>query len=124
LQKRGLARRDLGDPAGAAADARRALTLFRGLPTLGPEESFGTACCHAVLAGLAGREGAGVSATDGKAEADRAMALLRKAVDLGFRNAAFFRTDTALDSLRDRDDFKKLLAELDRKAPAEPANKP
>ena len=48
------------------------------------------ACCHAALAGLAGQEGAGVSAAEGKAEADQAMALLRKAVDMGYRDIQAF----------------------------------
>jgi hypothetical protein len=51
---RGLARRDPGDPAGAAADARRALGLFDGLPSRGGYGWLETACAHAALAGLAG----------------------------------------------------------------------
>jgi len=44
---------------------------------------------------------------DGKSfTPDQAMALLRKTVDMGYRSAANFRTDTALDPLRNRDDFK------------------
>ena len=107
---RGLARRDLGDPAGAAADARRALDLLKGLPSRAGDDLFLTACCHAALAGLAGQDGAGVPAGEAKAEADQAMALLRKAVDMGYRNAAAFRTESALDPLRKREDFKKLLS--------------
>ena len=53
---RGQARRDMGDPAGAAADARRALALYDGLPSRSGEEWFEPACCHAALAGLAGRD--------------------------------------------------------------------
>jgi hypothetical protein len=40
---------------------------------------------------------------------ERAMALLRKTVDMGHRNAANFRTESALDPLRKREDFEKLL---------------
>jgi len=43
---------------------------------------------------------------------DRAMECLNKAVRAGFRDAREMKRETALDSLRDRDDFKKLLAEL------------
>ncbi len=118
--RRGLARRALGDPAGAAADARRALSLYDTLPTRSLQCWFETACCHAALAGLAGQDGAGVSAADGKAEADQAMALLRKAVGMGYRDAGAFRIESALDPLREREDFKKLLAELEQKSATKP----
>ena len=61
-----------------------------------------------------------MSAAEGKAEADQAMALLRKTVDMGYRDASSFRTESALDPLRQREDFKKLLAELEQKSPAKP----
>jgi tetratricopeptide (TPR) repeat protein len=51
--------------------------------------------------------------------ADRALAALRQAVAGGHRDAAQLRKDPALDPLRDRADFKKLLADLE-KAPAAP----
>jgi tetratricopeptide (TPR) repeat protein len=105
---RGLARRDLGDFAGAAADARRALALWDSLPSRTGEEWFETACARAALAGLAGRDGSDVSA----AEADVAMALLRQAVGMGYRNLDAFRTEDALDPLRGRDDFRVLLNDL------------
>jgi eukaryotic-like serine/threonine-protein kinase len=120
LRGRGLARRDLGDPAGAAADARRALSLYDGVPSRDGDDLFHTACCRAALAGLAGNDGSGVSAAEAKPEADQAMALLRKAVDMGYRNAAKFRTESALDPLRKREDFQKLLQEVETPPPAKP----
>ena len=54
------------------------------------------------------------------AEADQAMALLTKAVEMGYRNAASFRTESALDPLRKREDFIKLLSELEKPSPAKP----
>jgi serine/threonine protein kinase/Flp pilus assembly protein TadD len=47
-----------------------------------------------------------------KTYADRAMELLKKAIQAGYKDAANMKQDTDLDALRDRDDFKKLLAEL------------
>jgi eukaryotic-like serine/threonine-protein kinase len=47
---------------------------------------------------------------------DRAMELLQKAVKAGYKNAAHMKKDTDLDPLRDREDFKKLIAELEEKA--------
>ena len=118
LRRRGLARRELGDPAGAAADARRALGLYDGLPSRTREEWYETACCHAALATLAGQPGAGISAAEGNEEAARAMDLLHKAVEMGYRDANAFRTESALDPLRDRDHFKVLM--MDLAFPAEP----
>ena len=87
LRRRGLALRELGDLAGAAADTRRALGLYDGLASRSGEERFETACCRAALAGLAGRTGGRIGRR-GEGEADQAMALLRKAVDIGYRKAA------------------------------------
>jgi serine/threonine protein kinase/tetratricopeptide (TPR) repeat protein len=53
------------------------------------------------------------SAKQAAAEADRAMAWLKQAVAAGYTNAAHLKKDRALDVLRDRDDFKKLLAVLE-----------
>ena len=120
LRGRGLARRDLGDPAGAAADTRRALSLFEGLPSRGGEDMFYTACCHAALAGLSGNDASGVPAAEAKTQAEQAMAMLRKTVDLGYRNALAFRNESALDALRKREDFKRLLKEVENPLPAKP----
>ena len=46
------------------------------------------------------------------------MALLHKAVAMGYRTLDFFRTEDALDPLRDRDDFRRLM--MDLAFPAEP----
>jgi tetratricopeptide (TPR) repeat protein len=120
LRRRGLVHLDLGDPAGSAAGTRRALELFAGLPSRQGKQWFETACCHATLAGLAGRDGAGVSNSEGEQEAARAMVLLRKAVGMNFRGGDAYRSEDALDSLREREDFKKLLAELEQKSAAKP----
>jgi serine/threonine protein kinase len=45
--------------------------------------------------------------------ADRAMDLLQNAVKAGYKDAAHMKKDTDLDPLRNRDDFQKLLAELE-----------
>jgi hypothetical protein len=91
-----------------------------GLPVQHGISSFFIACSHAALAGLAGQEGAGVSDAEGKFQASQAMGLLKKAVDMGYRDAAGFRTESALDPLREREDFKNLLAELDKPSPPGP----
>ena len=45
------------------------------------------------------------------------MELLAKAVQAGYQDAAHMKKDTDLDPLREREDFKKLLAELEAKFP-------
>jgi hypothetical protein len=55
-----------------------------------------------------------------KEDADQAMAWLIKAVAAGYAGAAQTKKDTDLDFLRDREDFKKLLAELENKQPTKP----
>jgi serine/threonine protein kinase/tetratricopeptide (TPR) repeat protein len=48
-------------------------------------------------------------------EADRAMAWLHKAIAAGFQDAGQLAKDRDLDALREREDFKKMLAELEGK---------
>ena len=81
-------------------------------------ETGSTACCHAALAGLAGRDGSGVPAAEASSHAAEAMALLRRAVSMGYRNADTLRNEDALSPLRGRDDFRLLL--LDLSIPADP----
>ena len=109
---RGLALRDLGDVAGAAADARRALELCDGLGSRWGQHLFETACCHAALAGLAGQAGSGVSAAEGEGRAAKAMECLGRAVANGYRNTNQLRIESALDPLRNRPDFKDLMMDL------------
>jgi eukaryotic-like serine/threonine-protein kinase len=113
---RSLIRRDLDDPVGAAADARRSAKLFDAHPSASGEDWFLSACASAALAGLAARDGSGVSAALAASEAEVAMARLQKAVAAGYRNREVYRSADALDSLRNRNDFKKLMAELEKNA--------
>jgi tetratricopeptide (TPR) repeat protein len=46
---------------------------------------------------------------------DAALRLFREAVSKGYNDVAHMKKDTALDPLRQREDFKKLIAELERK---------
>ena len=112
LLRRGQARLAVGDPAGSAADWRRAVATFEDMPPRDPEAAFLEACCHAMLAGAAGQVGSGVPPGDGPIEAGRAMDILRQAVAIGFRNARRYRTEPALAPLRDRDDFRLLIMDL------------
>jgi serine/threonine-protein kinase len=97
---------------GAAAAWKRALAHYDGMKTLDGESTFLRACCHAGLSGLAGRPGSGVSAAEGADQAEKAVALLRQAFSLGYRNPFVYRTESALDPLRNSPDFQLLMMDL------------
>jgi hypothetical protein len=82
------------------------------------EQWFETACCHAALCGLAGHDGAGVSAAEGEEEAAKAIGALTRAAGMGYYDANALRTESALDPLRFRDDFRLLM--LDVAFPSDP----
>jgi hypothetical protein len=102
--------------AEAAKANGRALALYDGIPNPWSLIEFQRACCRALQAGLAGKDGSGVLADAGPAAADKAMELLRKAVAAGYQDLYDLRTDPGLDPLRQRVDFQKLLAELETKS--------
>ena len=112
LLRSGQARRYEGDTAGASADWRRADELLEGVGPLNPEPTFMHACCHSSLSWAAGRPGSAVPAAEADAEAAKALALLRRAAESGYREFAAYHSETALDPLRDRDDFRLLLMDL------------
>ena len=54
------------------------------------------------------------TAKDGDKQAALAMEWLKKAVAAGYKDVAQIKKDKDLDALRDREDFKKLVTELER----------
>jgi tetratricopeptide (TPR) repeat protein len=96
--------RDLGwDPPGNAYDA--ASLLAQGIPFVQRDNELDAARRQAAVTFYG----------------DEAMKLLRDAVNKGFKNAAQMKKDAGLNPLRQRDDFKKLLAELEGKTNEKPA---
>jgi tetratricopeptide (TPR) repeat protein len=67
---------------------------------------YNVACAHALLV---------PKSTDRAKQAGLAMECLKRAVAAGYKDLAQIKKDTDLDALRGRDDFKKLLAELEAK---------
>jgi hypothetical protein len=55
-------------------------------------------------------------AEDRGKQADLTMDWLRQAVAAGYKNSAHLKKDTDLVPLRDREDFKRLIAEMEKKA--------
>jgi hypothetical protein len=73
---------------------------------------YGCACVYALAAGAC----AGDAPTADR-HAGRAVALLQQAVAADFKDAEMLHKDPDLDAVRRRDDFQKLLKELDAKRP-------
>jgi tetratricopeptide (TPR) repeat protein len=77
---------------------------------------YNAACCRALAAAwLRSRNKSEATGKEAVAEADKAMALLRKAVAAGFRDVALLKRDEDLAALRQREDFKELIAALEGK---------
>jgi hypothetical protein len=102
----------LKDVAGCQETADK----WEALKRTGPESLYKSACFRAVCAAVI-RETDTTPAGDAKAteQADRAMAwLTQAAAAAGDPVVAILKQDKDLDALRDREDFKKLLAELEK----------
>jgi hypothetical protein len=72
-----------------------------------PGDLYDAACGYALCVPLADKP------ETKEQYAARAVALLRQAIAKGYKDAAHMKQDTDLDALRQRDDFKKLLADLE-----------
>jgi tetratricopeptide (TPR) repeat protein len=103
--------------AEALASHRRAVALRRPIAR-SPDDQYNLACEQTLLAGAASRPESGVSAEQARAEADLAVADLRKSIEAGYRDFANMQTDSDLDPIRSRDDFRLLM--LDVAFPTEP----
>jgi tetratricopeptide (TPR) repeat protein len=108
-----------------ASQVREALTSFRracsileqlSATAVTPRDIYNQACCHAQIAGIAAAPGSSMTAEQGVAETGRAMAALRQAIAAGYSNVTRLRTDECFDTLRPREEFQKLLKELEAKA--------
>jgi serine/threonine protein kinase/tetratricopeptide (TPR) repeat protein len=84
-----------------------------------PDQLYDAACAYALCAAepggvSAGSKPRGADATPlAKKCAQEAMALLKQAVAKGFKNAAHIKQDKDLVALREREDFKKLVTDLE-----------
>ena len=101
-----------GDPAGCLATAE----MWEKLNRTDAESLYNAACFRAVTAGVQAKAPGADTARLAQEDADRAMQWLHQAVQAGFKDAAHMKKDTDLDPLREREDFKKLIAELEKGA--------
>jgi serine/threonine protein kinase/tetratricopeptide (TPR) repeat protein len=102
--------------AGQVAEALAEVGELTKLPGVPAPLLYDVACVYALASGK--------SADQKQEYADRAMDILHQAVNAGFNDAAPLKKDTNLDSLRRREDFQKLIGELEKKAAARPEKQP
>jgi serine/threonine protein kinase/Tfp pilus assembly protein PilF len=110
----------LGEPAEAA---RAAEEIPRLSPERGPDwyQAARLLARCAAVAEKAARQPEDQRPASAQAYADRALELLRTAVQKGFQEGQPLRTDEHWEALRRRTDFQQLLTELENQAP--PARK-
>jgi serine/threonine protein kinase/tetratricopeptide (TPR) repeat protein len=96
--------------AGQAAEAVADVAELTKTPSWPAGQWYAFACVYALASCK--------SADQKQPYADRAMELLHKAVKAGWNDAAHMKKNTDLDSLRAREDFKKLVGELEKKSSA------
>jgi eukaryotic-like serine/threonine-protein kinase len=97
-----------------ATGCRATAEMWENLKRSDANSLYNAACCRAVTAAVI--RASNDSETAGKqsaAEIDRAMVWLRQAVAAGFNNVELMKKDTDLDAVRSREDFRKLLKELE-----------
>lgn len=102
-----------GDAAAAAESARRAVEILSDPPPKVVQACYERGAALAVLAGLARTPGSGVDPEEGPPAALAAVAMVRRIYDLGFRNTSALRSETAFSPLRDRPDYRAILADME-----------
>jgi len=96
------------------AGCRRTTEAFENLHRTDSDSMYCDACFHAVTAGvLRASDKSAAAQRSADEECDRAVALLKLAVSSGFKDAGHMKKDDDLDPLRSREDFKKLVAQLE-----------
>jgi tetratricopeptide (TPR) repeat protein len=121
MELSGLHRR-LGRPANAAEIALE----WQALAPKQPTHLYNAACALALCAGMVGKAGENLSPAqqaERRRYTDLAMVALQQATANGYKNVPHMEKDTDLDPLRERDDFKRLIAELKKSQTCEP-NRP
>ena len=101
-----------GDPAGCRATAE----MWEKLNRTDAGSLYNAACFRAVAASVQAKTPGADAARLAQDDADRAMQWLHQAAQAGYKDAAHMKKDPDLDPLRERADFKKLFAELEKGA--------
>jgi serine/threonine protein kinase/tetratricopeptide (TPR) repeat protein len=98
-----------------AVGCRQTAVMWEKLKRSDPDGLYKSACFRAVAAAVLNAADKSASAgNQTAAEANRAMAWLKQSIAAGYKDAAHMKTDNDLGFLRAREDFKKLVLELER----------
>jgi hypothetical protein len=98
------------EPAGCSQTA----VLWEKLKRTDLDSLYKAACFRAVTAAvLRAADKSASAAHQADAEADRAMDWLKQSIAAGYKDGAHMKKDNDLNSLHAREDFKKLVAELE-----------
>jgi tetratricopeptide (TPR) repeat protein len=100
---------------GDATGCRQTAEMWEGLKRTDAASLYNAARLRAVTAAVfraTDKSPAGGKQAD--AEADRAMAWLKKAIAAGYRKAGHMKQDRTLDALRDRADYREVVAACGR----------
>ncbi len=116
---RGRVRARAGQPAEAANDLRRALETWAKVPEMDVDSQAERSRGLAMLARLGDDAKSGVTKDEAKAFADQSVAALTNAVKLGWAYPGELK-EPEFDAVRGRDDFRKLLAEVEAKSGPKP----
>jgi serine/threonine protein kinase len=104
----------LGRYADALKLCRQVTVLWEKLNRTDSLSLYNAACFRAVAAAVLRKaDESSEGAREANAEADRAMAWLKQAVAAGWKDDDQMKKNDDLTALRERDDFKKLLTELE-----------
>ncbi len=98
--------------SGAAAAWKRACELLGEINLDDGERRFTVACWHAGVAAITELPGSRISAGEGLDQAKKATTVLRQAVARGYRIPDDYKTESALDPLCTRPDFKLLMMDI------------
>jgi tetratricopeptide (TPR) repeat protein len=97
-----------------AAGCRAMAAVWEKLGGTDADSLYNAACFRAVAARVAGTtDRSERGASEGEAQAGHAMMWLKQSIAAGFNDVAHIKQDGDLDALRGRDDFKKLVADLE-----------
>ena len=103
---------ELGNTAAAVSAARRAVALGDMLPRDSADYCLASATCHAILWTVCGKVGSGVSEIEREIEAGRAMAMFRRAKDLGGKGRVAQQELEIPKPFQQREDFRLFVMDL------------
>jgi hypothetical protein len=99
-----------------AAGCRRSAEIWEKMKDTRANSFYNAARLRSITASVIRiTEKSPLSNSQANSEADRAMGWLQQAIAAGFKDVEIMKLDTDLDALREREDFKKLIADLEGK---------